>query len=113
MRIEFTECNGSGTDVLADLSRYKTVDTYLQAIVDVLENRLPHDAVSFLPLDCAVRDLTSEEYEWIVSGGIVDSDAEKIIRRLKKHWINTRKFLSDDIVIKGSIFERELFVSWE
>ena len=116
MKLHFTECNIIDEGLFADFAKYKTVDKYFQALVDVFQGKIKYmgeDCPNFVPLDCSFRDFQNGSIRRILSGGQVCEDAEKNIKWLKRQRADVRHFMSDGIVVKGDAFERELFVSWE
>jgi len=114
MKIDFSECNHCGEGLFSDFAKYKTVDKYLESIVAwynaTVDNIGPRPG--FLPLNCAVKNIKTGSYRWIVRDGQVMPDADKHLRWLKRLPSSLRQFMSDDIKIRGDGFERELFFSW-
>ena len=100
MDIFFTGCSHCGEGLLADLAKYKTVEKYLQALADVCSGKAEctgENCPGFVPLECAVKNINTGSYRWIIRGG---------------QPARIRRFMSDGITIRGDLSEREMFISW-
>ena len=103
MKINITECNGSGNDVLNLLGSYNSIDKLFS---DADEGK-----VNISALDCGVK--WNNKMHWFKQGGEDVPDRRKWINRLHHLPADMRRIPNDTMVVNADMFERELFVTLE
>ena len=115
MKINTLECDYGTACLFSDFFNYQTVDAYLSAVLDTLDNpdesEKPHP--EYVPVNCAVRDINTGEMRWLVKCGHPSNSVDQHLRWVKSLPANLRRFVSGRIMITGNIPEKELFFCFD
>lgn len=116
MYLYYSQCNGFGEGLFEDIVKYKFIDQYLQAVVDVLSGRVAYrsaDCPKFVPMSCGIIDPKTAQLRLFVTDGRLVSDIDAQLRWIQSQPSFVRRFVTDYTVIRVDGVKREVFIRWD
>lgn len=111
MKLQITECEGFGIEILKNLADYKTVDGYLHAVMQDLRGNGP--VFDWCPKNCTIKNSATNRTTDIIKHGKITDDAEYTMQELRLIPEHKRRIMSDSLVIEIDMFESDMVISWE
>lgn len=105
MIIKITECEATygGRYLFSDLDEYKTLLTWVEALVK--------GETSYRPLDCSVRIDDRSDFSIYHAGELQSDSAEACLKALRKMPARYLRLPRDRGEIKADTFESDLYIS--